>query len=85
MLSVKFTCASVGEKAQTITTAQFEGINFKNGQEYKIVFSNGKVANARVTRNGRTLYIPASEFPAGLKRAVVGSPVPRKIKSLKKL
>lgn len=85
MLSVKFTCASVNEKAQTITTSQFEGVNFKDGQVYKIVFENGKVAEARVTRNGRTLYIPASNFPSGLKRAEVGSPVLRKIKNIKKL
>lgn len=85
MLSVKFTCASVGEKAQTLTTSQFEGINFVDGQNYKIVFENGKTALARVTRQGRTLYIPAGDFPSGLKRAVVGSPVMRKIKNIKKV
>ena len=85
MTKVKFTCASVSEKAQTITTSQFEGFNFKNGQLYELVFENGKTATARVTRNGRTLYIPASEFPSGLKRAEVGLPVARKIKNIKKL
>jgi hypothetical protein len=82
---VKFTCASVNEKAQTITTSQFEGINFKDGQEYELVFENGKKATARVTRNGKTLYVPAAEFPSGLKRAEVGLPVSRKIKNIKKL
>lgn len=81
----KFTCASVNEKAQTLTTSQFENVNFADGQEYKVIFENGKSAVARVTRNGRTLYIPASEFPSGLKRAEVGSPVFRKIKAIKKL
>lgn len=85
MYSVKFTCASVNEKAQTITTSQFEGLNFKDGQEYEIVFTNGKKALARVTRSGKTLYIPASEFPSGLKRAEVSLPVSRKIKNLKKV
>ncbi len=85
MLSVKFTCASVGEKAQTLTTSQFEGMKFSDGQYYKIVFENGKSALARVTRNGRTLYIPALDFPSGLKRATVGSPVSRKIKNIKKV
>ena len=86
MESVKFTCASAGEKAQTIRTSQFEGINFKKGQQYKILFVNGASALASVNRNdGSTLYIPAEEFPSGLKRAQVGAPVLRKIKSIKKL
>jgi hypothetical protein len=82
---LKFTCASISEKAQTLTTSQFEGFSFNDGEVYKVVFENGKSATARVTRNGRTLYISASEFPSGLKRAEVGSPVLRKIKSIKKV
>lgn len=84
-MKVKFTCASVGEKSQTLRTSQFEGFNFKNGQHYRIYFTNGKFADGYVTRNGTTLYIPSASFPNGLKRAEVGNPVLRTIKNIKKL
>lgn len=85
-MKVKFTCASVGEKSQTLRTSQFEGLfNFKNGQQYRIYFTNGKYADGYITRNGTTLYIPAEEFPSGLKRAEVGNPVFRTIRNIKKL
>jgi hypothetical protein len=86
MFNVKFTCASAGEKAQTIRTSQFEGYTFRKGQHYRLVLSNGTVLNAVVNRaDGSTLYITAENFPSGLKRAGVGSPVSRKIKSIKKV
>lgn len=84
MFTVKFTCASLGEKAQTIRTSQFEGVTFRKGQVYKITLANGTVLNASVNRaDGSTLYITAENFPSNLKRAQVGSPVSRKIKSIK--
>jgi len=86
-MRVKFTAASRKEKAQTINTSQFEGLfNFKKGQKYAIVFLNGETVLATVNRaNGSTLYIKSEVFPVGLKRAVVGSPVSRTIKNIKKL
>lgn len=85
-MKVKFTCASVSEKSQTLRTSQFEGLfSFRNGQQFRVYFTNGKYADGYVTRNGTTLYIPASSFPSGLKRAAVGSPVSRTIKNIKKL
>lgn len=85
-MKLRFTAASRKEKAQTITTSQLEGFNFRRGQEYRITFSNGETAVAYVNRaNASTLYIRAEDFPSGLKRAVVGSPVSRTIKNIKKL
>lgn len=86
-MNIKFTCASVNEKSQTIRTSQLKdlGFSFKDGQSYKVTFSNGKTAIATVSRNGETLYIAAANFPSGLKRAEVGSPVLRKIKNIKKV
>lgn len=85
-MKLKFTAASRKEKAQTINTSQLEGFNFRHGQEYRITFLNGETALAYVNReNASTLYIRATDFPSGLKRAVVGSPVSRTIKNIKKL
>ena len=83
-MKLKFTCASAGERAQTINTSQFEGCYFSYGEQYKITFTNGTSAIAYVNRaNGSTLYIKATDFPSGLKRATLGNPVSRTIKSIK--
>jgi len=85
IMRIKFTCASVGELAQTIRTNQFEGFNFKKGQYYTIYFTNGTSVNAYVNRqDGSTLYIKGEDFPSNLKKATVGNPVSRIIKSIKK-
>lgn len=85
-MKVEFTCASEGEKAQTVKTSQLDnyGFKFKQGDFYKITFSNGEVAVAYVNRaNASTLYIRSGNFPNGLKRATIGNPVSRTIKSIK--
>jgi hypothetical protein len=86
MTNVKFTCASTGESAQTIRTAQFEGIKFRYGQQYKIVLANGSALLARVNRkDASTLYIASKDFPKTLKLALVGTPVHRKVKNIFKV
>src|SRR6187551_911181 len=84
---IRFTCASATDgAAQTVRTSQFAGLNFKDGQRYKITFSNGKSAVGKVSRNGTTLYISEKEFlSVDLKAAVVGTPVDRLLKSIKKV
>jgi hypothetical protein len=83
-MKVEFTCASVGEKAQTIKTSQFKGIKFKKGQNFTITLVNGTKLRAYVNRADlSTLYIKAIDFPANLKRAQIGKPVSRLIKSIK--
>lgn len=89
-MKLKFTCASAGEKAQTITVNQlltaFENTeldNFYKGAQYRIYFTNGTYADGFVNREFKTFYIPAANLPKGLKRATVGNPVSRTIKSLK--
>lgn len=84
-MNLEFTCASAGEKAQTIRTNQLTGFNFKfkQGDFYKITFSNGKTAVAYVNRkDASTFYIKSSDFPSGLKRASVGNSVSRTIKKI---
>lgn len=83
-MRVEFTCASVGEKAQTIKTSQFPNIKFKKGQNFTITLSNGVKLKAYVNRkDASSLYIKAVDFPNNLKRAVVGNSVTRTVKSIK--
>jgi len=86
-MKIKFTCSSSKERTQTIRTAQLSGFSyFKKGEVYKIYFSNGEYATARVNRlDGSTLSINYNEFPKNLKRASVGNPVSRTIKGFKKI
>jgi hypothetical protein len=89
-MKIKFTCASEGEKAQTVTVGQllevFENTeydNFYKGAKYRIYFTNGTSVEGYVNREGKTLYIPAANLPKGFKKATVGNPVSKTVKSLK--
>lgn len=88
-MKLKFTCASAGEKAQTITVNQLTGkydiALFTYGSQFRIYFTNGTFADAYVNRDFKTLYIPAANLPKGFKRASVGNPVSRTIKNIKSL
>ena len=68
---IKFTCASSGETAQTIRTAQLGGA-FKQGETVVITLGNGQPIVGTVNRkDGSTMYIPGFVFPNNLKKATV--------------
>lgn len=85
-MKVEFTCAKKGEKAQTVRTSQFD-IKFNVGEYYRITFADGRSTIANVSRNGSTLYVPAVDFPTGLKRAITGKngSVTHEVKSIKQI
>jgi len=89
-MKLKFTCASEGEKAQTVTVAQLLNVfdntevdNFYKGAKYRVYFTNGTSVEGYINREFKTLYIPAANLPKGFKRATIGNPVSRTVKSLK--
>lgn len=91
-MKIRFTCASVNEKAQTVTIKQlisaFTGLklnNFNKGAKYRIYFENGNHVDAIVNRAFKTLYIPAVNLNKGFKRATVGSPLNKQVKQLKRI
>lgn len=84
-MKVKFTCAKDGEKAQTITVNQLGDGYFTKGAKFRFYFGNGITADGYVNRESKTIYIPAGNFPKGLKRATVGNPVSRTLKKIKPL
>lgn len=82
-VAVPFVCVSEREKAQTVRTVNLVGRTFEHGQNYLIELDGGSRIPCRVNRkDATTLYFPAKDWPPGLSKATVGSPVVRDVRLL---
>lgn len=80
--SIKVSCASRGEKSQTIRTSQFAGLVFNKGDRYVIKPEgiNFFIPCYVNRKDGSTLYVKEKHWPRILNKALVGKGNQRSLK-----